>query len=246
MIELYLATAAGGWAVDGVVQGWRAHASAVDALAAWAQEIARARGSRWRRARVDLWLSGGLARPFVCGPLGGLAGWREAEAAAAGIAPDATGLAGPCAVALEDWPGDATLATAIGQPLADAIATHGGRRGSIAWRSVRPRWAAALDDALRERPRLRLRLFAFVEDDALTMVGGPSSEAAAVPFDHAATRAPAPDAADLEALWQRTLLGRDLSPQDASIMRLDTAASSSGPTPGNWPRANLVGGRDVA
>lgn len=244
MIELYLATAAGGWAVDGVVQGWRAHASAVDALAGWSQEIARARGSRWHRARVDLWLSGGLARPFVCGPLGGLAGWREAEAAAAGMAPDATGLAGPCAVALEDWPGDAALATAIGQPLAAAIETHGGRRGSIAWRSVRPRWAAALGDALREHAGLRL--FAFVEDDALTTVGGPSSEAGAVPFDHAATRAPAPDAAELEALWQRTLLGRDLSPQDASIMRLDTAASSSGSTPGDWPRAYLVGGGEMA
>jgi hypothetical protein len=235
VVELYLGTAVGEWAVDGVVQGWRAHASPVDALAGWTQEIAAARGSRWRRVRVDLWLSGGLARPFLCGPLEGLAAWREAEAAAAGMAPDATGLAGPCAVVLEGWPGDATLATAVGQPLADAIAMQGGRRGRIAWRSVRPRWAAALDEALRERPGLRL--FALAEHDALTMVGGPPPAEGTAPFDQATTYAPAPGERDVEALWQRTLLGRDLSPEDARLVRLDTAAHPNGATPGAWLRA---------
>jgi hypothetical protein len=231
VIELYLSTDSGGWAVDGRVQDWRAHASAAEALAGWAREIAAARGARWRRARVDLWLSGGLVRPFVCGPVAGLAGWREAESVAAAMAPDATGLASPCVVMLEGWPGDGTLVSAMARALADAIAAPGGRQGAVAWRSVRPRWAAALDAALRRRPGLRL--FGFVEDDALTMVGGPAPGAGGAPFDQAASHAPAPDDDRMDALWQRTLLGRDLLPEDACLLRLEAAAADA--TAGAWP-----------
>src|SRR5207245_1953611 len=101
---------------------------------------------RWRKARVVLWLSGGLARPYLCGPVDGLAGWKEAEAFAAAAAPEATGLEAPCRVRLEDWPGEVpALGTAIDASLSESIDALA-RSRRIVWRSVRPRWTAVLEE----------------------------------------------------------------------------------------------------
>src|SRR5690348_5998222 len=114
VIEIYIGQFSGGWALDGQTQGWSVHADPLPGLERWIGEVEARHASRWRKARVDLWLSGGIARPFVCGPVAGLSGWREAEAFAAAGAAEATGLAGACRVRLEDWPGDgATVATAL-------------------------------------------------------------------------------------------------------------------------------------
>jgi len=235
VIELYIGSGAGGWAVDGTTRGWAAHEDVAAALARWTADIARAHATRWRRAPVALWLSGGLARPLLCGPVDGLRGWREAEAFAAAAAPEATGLAGPCIVAFEDWPETApAFATAIEQALADTIAGLA-REHRIAWRSVRPWWAAALQAALRERPSVRV--LAVAEDDALTLLGGPPPQSglasrAQAAFDYATTYAPAPDDAQATALWHRTLLSHDILADDARFVRTAPAAAAAA---GGWP-----------
>jgi hypothetical protein len=51
----------------------------------------------------------------------------------------------------------------------------------------------------------------------------------------AASHAPAPDDDRVGALWQRTLLGRDLLPEDACPLRLETAAADA--VAGAWAPA---------
>ena len=242
MIELYLGLHAGGWASDGRTQAWRAHDEPLGALAGWARAIAEAQthswARRWRRVSIDLRLSGGLARPLLCGPVDGLHRWPEAEALAAATAPDATGLAGPCRALLEDWPGDGmALATAVDESLA-ALVDALPRAHRIRWRSVRPCWAVALDEALRQRPDLRL--FAFAEADALTLLGGPAREVGAPSFDQAATHAPSPERDHAGALWQRTLLARDVPSDEALFVQLATPEVEAEASPdegarGCWP-----------
>ncbi len=222
MIEMYLGMFSGGWAIDGRTQAWSAHAEPSLALERWAQELELKQAGRWRKVRVTLWLSGGLARPFLCGPVAGLTNWTEAEAMAAAAAPEATGFDRACQARLEEWPGNsAALATAIDTSLAQTISDVA-RVRRVAWRSVRPRWAALVDEALMQRPSVSL--VAFAEEDAFTLLGGPPAQAPAAPsagFELAATYSPAPSADRATALWHRAMLSRDVQPDDAWFARLE-------------------------
>lgn len=241
MIEVYIGQHSGGWASNGRTQGWSKHATPLTGLERWVSEIEARHASRWRKARVDLWLSGGLARPFVCGTVAGLAGWNEAEAFAAASAAEATGLDGACRVHLEDWPGEGpAVATALDAGLAQAIDELAATR-RITWRSVRPRWAAALDELLAQRPSATL--FAFAEEDALTLLCGSRETGPGVAnLSLASTYAPAPDQLNAQALLSRLMLSQDLQPDDAWSARLDVATPSDPATlvssraPG-WPAA---------
>lgn len=220
VIEIYIGKFSGGWALNGQSQTWSSHADPLAGLERLVAEVEACHASRWRKARVDLWLSGGLARPFVCGPIAGLDGWREAAAFAAAGAADATGLEGPCRVHLEDWPGDGpTVATALDTALAEAIDTFA-RSRRIAWRSVRPRWAAALDELLAQRASAML--FALAEEDALTLLcGSRDTGAAASNLQLASTYAPSPDSGQAQALWHRVMLSHDVRPDEAWFGRLE-------------------------
>lgn len=240
MIEVYIGLHSGGWALDGRTQGWSAHADPVQGLERWAREIGQRHAGRWRRARADLWLSGGLARPFLCGPLAGLTNWPEAETFASAVAPEATGLRGPVHVKLEDWPGDASaVGTALDAALAQAIdAVADSCR--IAWRSIRPRWAAALDDMLAQR--VSTALVAVAEEDALTLLCASTTSSASLgDLELAATYAPVPDPAQATALWHRVMLSHDVSVDDAWLMHVALPEqggelASSGPDRGcGWP-----------
>jgi hypothetical protein len=240
VIEVYLGLHSGGWALDGRTQGWSEHADPMQGLERLAREIGKRHASRWRRARADLWLSGGLARPFLCGPLAGLTSWPEAETFAAAVAPEATGLDGPCRVRLEGWPSDAAaLGTALDAALAEAIdATADSSR--VAWRSVRPRWAAALDEILAQRPSAGL--VAVSEEDALTLLCGSTASKASNGLELASTYVPAPDAAQAASLWRRLVLSQDLPAEDALLVQLAIpeesveAAHSGSDHHGAWPR----------
>jgi hypothetical protein len=225
VIEIYIGMFSGGWALNGCTQGWSSHDVASQALERWTQEIAERHASRWRKARVVLWLSGGLARPYLCGPVSGLTSWREAEAFAVAAAPEATGFEGPCRVQLEDWPGDVpALGTAIDVALAESIHALA-RSRRIVWRSVRPRWAAVLGEALAHRPSLSV--FALAEEDGLTLLGGPPLKLPATSssaIDLAATYSPAPNPSQAMAIWHRMLLSRDLPPDDAWFAHLEAIA----------------------
>jgi hypothetical protein len=240
---MYLSMHSGGWAIDGRTQAWSAHDDALSALDSWAGEIERQRVGRWRKASVTLWLSGGLARPFLCGPVAGLAGWGEAEAMANAMAPEATGFDVPCRVRLEDWPGDASvLGTAVDAAVAQAV-VEVARARRLAWASVRPRWAGLLDEALARYASVSL--IACAEEDALTVLGGATSvqQGAAGEFELAATYSPAPAADRSTALWNRTMLSRDVRPEDAWFARVETPGPELGrpaaPDAGvvGWPEA---------
>jgi hypothetical protein len=209
-------------------------------LERWIGEIETRLASRWRKARVDLWLSGGLARPFVCGTVAALAGWHEAEAFAAASAAEATGLDGACRIRLEGWPGDGpVLGTALDLALAEGIDRLATSR-RITWRSVRPRWATALDELLAQRPSAMV--FALAEEDALTLLCGPcDTGSAASNLELASTYAPSPDKAHAQAIWHRMMLSRDVQPDDAWFGRLeeramaDTAIVAAGESCLGWP-----------
>ncbi len=229
MIEMYLGMFSGGWAIDGLTQAWSAHTEPALALERWAHEIELKEAGRWRKANVALWLSGGLARPFLCGPVVGLTTWAEAQVVAVAAAPESTGFDGPCQVQMEEWPGDAAvLCTAIEVSLAQAI-DEIARVRRIVWSSVRPRWATLLDETLAQRPSVSL--MACVEEDAFTLLGAPSPHtpaAASAGFELAATYAPAPSADRTTALWHRTMLSRDVQPEDAWFARLEMPPAGAG------------------
>jgi hypothetical protein len=220
MIEMYVGMFSGGWAIDGHTQAWSVHEDPVAALESWAAVIERQRSSRWRKAGVTLWLSGGLARPFLCGPVAGLASWGEADAMASAMALEATGFDGPCQVRLEDWPGDAVaLCTAVDAAVVDAIFDIA-RRRRLVWSSVRPRWAGLLNEVLAQQPTVGL--VACDEEDALTILGGAARTGGETTeaFELATTLSPAPVADRLTALWNRTMLSRDVRPEDVWFARL--------------------------
>jgi hypothetical protein len=122
----------------------REGASALDALLA----KARRRGRRaWWPEPLHVWLSGGLARPFVFGPVVGLNGWREAQEAAQALAPAACGITAPCTARVETDPSSTrALATAVSTALIDGL-HDATRTRKLRIASVRPWWARVTEDA---------------------------------------------------------------------------------------------------
>jgi hypothetical protein len=119
-------------------------AAALEAMLAKAAE----RGRRaWWPEPLHIWLSGGLARPFVFGPVVGLNGWREAQEAAQALASAASGIAAPCTARVETDPTSTrALATAVSTALIDGV-YDATRTRKLRLASVRPWWARVTEDA---------------------------------------------------------------------------------------------------
>jgi hypothetical protein len=158
-----------------------------------------------KRHRVGLSLSGALARPFMFGAVQGLTRGTEALQVAAGLAPEATGLDGPCEVWLDRWvPGRPCLAIAVDRALREAIEAEAKER-RVKLTVMRPWWVVAMNESAHE-PATERRLLALTEPDALTvLVGGDEG------FASAATYAPKPDAQQTEALLTRTMFAGNLN-----------------------------------
>lgn len=165
VFDVYLGVAIGGLMRGGERAMWQSHAT-VDAGAGVLFEHAR----KQARKPVRVWLSGALARPFLCGPVQGLKRWSEVTAVAQAMAHDATGLAAPCEVQVETWPSPhAALAVAIDPRMRLAIEAAAREHG-LALQSLRPWWAAAFNQVLASAPGARL--VAVADSDALTLLGG--------------------------------------------------------------------------
>lgn len=100
-----------------------------------------------RCKQLEVWLSGGLARPFLVPSVQGIKRWSEVEAMAQGMAETNTQLHGPLHVWLGRWQRDQpTLAVACEMSVLTALhdlkASHG-----VHVRAVTPvwRWAAMHD-----------------------------------------------------------------------------------------------------
>lgn len=192
---------------------WHTQPTAADLIATLLQLAVQ---SQPRPRSLHLWLSGAYARPFVAGPLAGLRHWHEAQTVLAAMAPDATGLEGPCAV----WTAgpvhrEATVVVAV--PLALLHSLHQQAKAqSLRLRSVRPWWSAAFNAGLVATPEAQLHVLD--DGEALTSLheqGGLCR--------HAATQWPAPDAAQRTGWMARLMAGRDLGVQHIATVRIGAA-----------------------
>lgn len=213
MIDIYLGRSEGGVARDGEPPFWLAYAdwrAGVEALFKHASEaVARPWWRAKRPARV--WLSGGLARPFLCGPLAGLKRWHEVTAFAQAAASDATGLASPCHVEVQEWPHPhAALAVAINVDTA-ATVHAAGRAHGIAVQTLRPWWAVAFNQAIGAHNEARL--VAVIDADATTLLGGQTGR-----FDTATSYVPSPSPEQTDKLLARMALTAGIA--QAEVLQL--------------------------
>jgi len=198
---------------------WRDVSSFEEGLQAVAQGMAATAATR--RAAVKLWLSGALARPFLVEPVPGLRGWREAQRVAMGLAPDATGLAGPCSVWLDDGlPAHGVLAVAVDQSTLRSIETQLERESGMRIASMRPWWAHALDGALTSDADRRLLVVE--EPDAWTLLGGVGAE-----FSLASTCWPLPEHDQAMGWVRRSLLGAAMTSEGGLCARFSRDAMAS-------------------
>lgn len=198
--RLYFGLSAVGMARPGDAPRW-SQVEGVDEgkklLLAW---LAEQRQAGWlRRKGIKVCLSGALVRPFLIPPTTGLRRWREFVQIAERLAPDATGLAGPCAVWLDAFGADgACLAVAVERTLVSSIVAST-REARLRLLSIEPWWGRALNEALAKPVAPRLLV---VEDsDAVTMLGGEHGK-----FSSAATYAPRPAAEQMQALVTRATM----------------------------------------
>lgn len=191
-------------------------------------------GNGLRRPRIRLWLSGGLARPFLFGPVEGLTRWAEAVEVAANLAPDSTGMAGPCLVWLDAWQaGHACVAVAMQQQLRDGIESVA-KRHRLRLAGLRPWWAAVLDSAV-ESSEQACRLLAVDEPDSLTILSG--SEAA---LDSASSHVPAPAPEFLRSALTRRTLAEGIGADQVRVARLLRPDESASIGPESDPKAPFL------
>jgi hypothetical protein len=164
-----------------------------------------------RPPALRIWLSGGLARPFLVGPVAGLRRWHEAMALASAAAPEATGLTGSCRTVLEGWPGDrAALAIAVPTPLLERIDQEARRlRQSV--QSIRPWWCRMVESA--SAPAAAGETLAIEDSDALTILREQAGQ-----FVLARTYSPRPSADQVASVVVRTALAEGVEESEVRVL----------------------------
>lgn len=209
-------------ATDGAAVGSFASESAIDGFEQamrWVTDLQKRSGGR---CILDVQLSGGLARPFVFGPVKGLKSLNEASRLAATLAPEATGLVSPCAVWLDTRaPGKACVAVAVRLDVRDHIEKVA-RENRARIASLQPWWNVALAST---QPKLGdgVRLLAIEDTDALTVLTRGGDDYAAL-----STHAPRPDSAQTRAVLTRAALAADLQLSDVAMISLPILVASAG------------------
>jgi hypothetical protein len=210
MVDLYIDEKAVVWVRSARMERFDDEDGFAPALSHCLDQVQR----HWRwfdRKAVNVWLSGALARPFVVEPVDGLRSTAEARAFAQAAAPAATGLAAPCAVQLEAMPvRRAVIATAVERCVLDALLGALRQRKVVA-RSIRPAWASAVKDRLRQQPQAQM--VCFIEPSGATLLAG-EGPSLAMTVAHA-------DAAQVNALMRRVCVGQGISVDCAAVTRLD-------------------------
>ena len=170
---------------------------------------------------MRVWLSGALARPFVCGPVQGLKRWGEAELLAQATVSEATGLDGPCEVSLDAWPHPLpTLVVAMDRSLIATI-LDAARNAGVRIVSVRPWWAGVLE----RRAASKSPLLAARDTDALTVLAARDDA-----WSLAHSCLPRPDESRSKALLDRLTMAADVGHGPASHADIAPDAHS-----GLWP-----------
>ena len=216
-VTICLGTATAGKVVDGLVPNWQ---SVESAAAGFEQAISPLSESNAGRMSLDVLLSGALARPFIFEPVAGLRRWREAVEVASAMAPEATGLASPCTVWLDDWvPGERCVGVAMERALRDRIETLvEERRWTLS--ALRPAWSQAID-AARTKFGGPVRALAIDDWDSMTLLSYTEGVCTG-----AATYAPKPDASQARAILTRAAMASGWSPDDILFAALNGATST--------------------
>jgi len=185
------------------------------ALAALSPPLAKLGG----RSKLRIWLSGGLCRPFIVPAVPGIRGTVEWQRTAAALAPQRTGLAGPCRVWVDAVKGDAPRVAVVMQEswfeqLMAFVEANRTRGHSLA--SIRPWWADVLRAAHARDPQLRA--MATQDCDSLTvLVSAPPNEGG---FSLASTLTPVTDRDAAESALARLLLSADVDAAQSLTARL--------------------------
>lgn len=195
-VSVYVGETVAGVAIGDAPAVWLQADGAVDA---WQRALQHLREAPVRRRKVELLLSGGLARPFIVQAAAGVKRWSEAVEVAQGLAPDATGLDGPCIAWLDVWhTGKPGVAVAMQRALRDELeAIAASQRVRLAL--IRPWWTTVLAaDSLQPEPAHWL---AIEDSDALIVLAGAGGD-----IDTASAHVPRPAAAQVRAMASRSLV----------------------------------------
>lgn len=169
-LDIFLGTSMLGVCPPGKPARWFDVSNAFESWDRAQQEIDSVVDERKTIVRAKVWLSGSLARPFMLPAMPGITRVHDALKVAQAMCAEATGLAGPCRVWLDDWTRELEcLAVAVEQSVVDAVEAGAGQ-GKFTLESLRPWWSDALGAslALAERPSL----LAIDDGEALTILGG--------------------------------------------------------------------------
>lgn len=231
VLDVYLGSDKGALvrAVGPVV--WRDHARAEVGLSDLLKGVAGTR-RMWPAPRVRLWLSGGLARPFVFEPPVGLKNAAELLKLARARAAQASGLTPPCEVCLSDTTvGHRQLAVVLNGDLHQALVAVASKTGARLI-SVQPWWARVQYKVLREQPELQA--LTVVDTDSVTMLAATQSEWVA-----AQSYVPTPEGPQLQALVVRFLLSSNCAKSQSARVSLDAAAAANGSLVWPWARTQV-------
>lgn len=141
-------------------------------------ELAKWFGTRPRRARARVWLSGALCRCFIQAAVGG-AKPDELDRIAEAEAPRRTGLTAPCAIWTEPAATDkARVVVAVSSPLLESILEwRQTTRKTLKVVSIRPWWSSVLETVLAQNPECPA--LAVDDQESLTVLAGPAQDMAA-------------------------------------------------------------------
>ncbi|HEY4080822.1 MAG TPA: hypothetical protein VGM81_09005 [Burkholderiaceae bacterium] len=223
MLQVYLGTRR----VIGVPEGSRAPESAIAPMVQAVHDFAEALAvfderilAEHRNAKMRIWLSGGLARPFLFNAPDG-ASEADLRRIAAALASEQTGLEGDCEVWVEkSGKGGSRMAVAMQVATHQALLKRFGASKRQTLLSMRPWWADVLRASLRERQDLQG--IAVQDCDALTMLTGQGDR-----FDSAQTMSPVFDQPTADAALMRRLLSMDIDAAAVRRARLVVEAGST-------------------
>lgn len=168
------------------------------------------------RRRLRLWLSGGLCRPFIVPSVQGVANESEIQTVASALAPQHTGLTGPCTVFVERNAVSApVVAVAVQEDrirrIHDLMASAARKPKLL---SIRPWWAEVLRHSLVHEPTLAA--LGVQDCDSMTVLIGREAGR----FETAATYSPITDQGTAQSVLMRALLSADVAENGELVGRL--------------------------
>lgn len=166
------------------------------------------------RLRFNVWLSGGFCRPILVETLPGVRGVDEIHKSIQALAPQRTGLAGPCQVWVERRGAQQScMAAAVSSSQLDRIIDV--VRGSgHRIRSIRPWWSAAMRGVLACEGA-PAHMLGVQDCDSVTVLIGSD-----IDFEFASTVTPLLEPGSALAVVRRAAMSSRANPEHGTLVRL--------------------------